>query len=114
MTLVDEHRRGTGGRNQQLALAALAELGDCEGICLLSGGTDGEDGPTDAAGAIVDGSTLARLRAAGIDPDDALARCDAGAALAAIGADLAGGPTGVNHADLVVVVRERRGSHEPP
>ena len=53
VTLVDESRRGKGGRNQQLALASLAALGDCDRICLLSGGTDGEDGPTDAAGAVV-------------------------------------------------------------
>ena len=49
--LAEESVRGQGGRNQQLALSALTKLGDCEGIALLSGGTDGEDGPTDAAGA---------------------------------------------------------------
>ncbi len=57
-----------GGRNQQLVLAALLELGSCEGITLLSGGTDGEDGPTDAAGAVVDADVVARGRAAGLDP----------------------------------------------
>ena len=51
--LVAEPLRGKGGRNQQLALAALLELGDCRHIALLSAGTDGEDGPTNAAGAIV-------------------------------------------------------------
>ena len=54
VTLVEEASRGLGGRNQQLALAALPALGNCRGLVLLSGGTDGEDGPTDAAGALID------------------------------------------------------------
>ena len=65
MTLVDESRRGQGGRNQQLALAALEWLGDCEGIALLSGGTDGEDGPTDAAGAFVTDDVVRTAQRAG-------------------------------------------------
>jgi hydroxypyruvate reductase len=83
-------------------------------VRVLVGASDGIDGTGPEAGAIVDGDTWSRVALAGVDPEDALARCDAGPALAAIGAGLAGGPTGVNHADLVVVVRERRGSHEHP
>ena len=62
--LVESSRRGLGGRNQQLVLAALLRLLDdgAEGIALLSGGTDGEDGPTDAAGALLDADVLAAAR----------------------------------------------------
>ena len=62
--LVESSRRGLGGRNQQLVLAALLRLFDdgAEGIALLSGGTDGEDGPTDAAGAFLDADVLAAAR----------------------------------------------------
>ncbi len=77
VTLANESVRGRGGRNQQLALAALAELGDCDGIALLSGGTDGEDGPTDAAGAIVAADVVRRARELGLDPHDYLRRNDA-------------------------------------
>ncbi len=77
--LVESSRRGLGGRNQQLALAALARLFDdgAEGIALLSGGTDGEDGPTDAAGAFLDADVLAAARKKRLDPADFLARNDA-------------------------------------
>ena len=63
--LVRAGERGLGGRNQQLVLAALERLADdgAEGIALLSGGTDGEDGPTDAAGAVLDAAILAAARA---------------------------------------------------
>jgi hydroxypyruvate reductase len=118
---------GRGGRAAQLALMVARALGDpaprrglrsgpgrASGVRVLVGASDGIDGTGPEAGAIVDGDTWSRVALAGVDPEDALARCDAGPALAAIGAGLAGGPTGVNHADLVVVVRERRGSHEHP
>ena len=59
---------GRGGRNQELALAFALEVEGMEGVLLLSAGTDGNDGPTDAAGALVDGHTAARARALGIDP----------------------------------------------
>jgi hydroxypyruvate reductase len=63
--LIDEARRGLGGRNQQLVLASLVELNrDAEGIVILSGGTDGEDGPTDAAGALMDAQVIAAAEAA--------------------------------------------------
>jgi len=102
---------GRGGRARQLALLVARELAGVTGWSLLVAGSDGIDGTGDAAGAIVDGTTWSSIRAAGIDPDDALARCDAGTALAAVGAAVVTGPTGINHADLVVAVLEgSRGS----
>ncbi len=59
---------GKGGRNQEFALAAALQIENLPGVLVLSGGTDGTDGPTDAAGAIADGTTLARAREAGLDP----------------------------------------------
>ncbi len=95
---------GVGGRARQLALLVAGALAGRPGWTLLVAGSDGIDGTADAAGAVVDGGTWARVRAAGIDPDRALAACDAGTALAAAGDALVTGPTGVNHADLVVGV----------
>ena len=96
---------GRGGRNQELALrvALLAQARRIDGPWVfLSGGTDGRDGPTDAAGAVVDDGTIARIGAAGIDPQAALARNDSYTALAAAGDLLMTGPTGTNVADLQV------------
>ena len=95
---------GRGGRARQLALLVARALADRPGWTLLAAGSDGIDGTRDAAGAVVDGSTWDRVRAAGIDPDRAVAACDAGTALAAAGDQLVTGPTGVNHADLLVGV----------
>ena len=84
--LIAAAQRGRGGRNQQLVLAALQRLIETSpaestnplgGIALLSGGTDGEDGPTDAAGALIDETVFARMRANGLGPDDFLRRNDA-------------------------------------
>jgi hydroxypyruvate reductase/glycerate 2-kinase len=75
VTLTERH--GLGGRNQEFVLACLAILGDLRGLALLSGGTDGEDGPTDAAGAVADDGTLARAGQAGFSPADFLNRHDA-------------------------------------
>src|SRR4030095_15350598 len=63
---------GRGGRNQEFALVAALDLQGLDNVALLSAGTDGTDGPTDAAGAFVDGSTIARARALGLDPQEAL------------------------------------------
>ncbi len=104
--LPDDH--GLGGRCQQLALAA-AEVLDDLGVraTLLAAGTDGHDGFAPAAGALVDGDTWARSRAAGANPTRALARCDAYGALLAADAILPARDTGTNVMDIVVAVRER-------
>jgi glycerate-2-kinase len=71
-------------------------------VTVLAAGTDGRDGPTDAAGAIVDGTTWQRIRDAGLDPAAHLARHDAWHALDAAGALLRTGPTGTNVNDVVI------------
>ena len=98
---------GRGGRNQHLALAAALELDGAEGVCLLAAGTDGTDGPTEDAGAIVDGGTLARGRAEGLDAAAALAAADSGRFLEASGDLLSTGPTGTNVTDLVIGLKWR-------
>ncbi|MEM7643146.1 MAG: DUF4147 domain-containing protein [Pseudomonadota bacterium] len=95
---------GRGGRNQELALrVARALRGLDRPWAFLSGGTDGRDGPTDAAGAVVDGGTLARIAAAGLDLEALLARNDSHPALAAAGDLLVTGGTGTNVADLQIL-----------
>jgi hydroxypyruvate reductase len=95
---------GRGGRNQELALrVALALRGLERPWSFLSAGTDGRDGPTDAAGAVVDDGTLERIAAAGLDVEALLARNDSYPALAAAGDLLITGGTGTNVADLQVL-----------
>lgn len=99
---------GRGGRNQDLALrlSLLAEARDLpHDWVFLSAGTDGRDGPTDAAGAIVDAFTPARIRVAGTDPVAALAENDSYPALAASGDLIRIGATGTNVADLQILMR---------
>lgn len=98
-------RPGRGGRNQQLALAAACALAGASGIHLLACGTDGTDGPTDDAGGLVDGMTLARGQALQLDAEDFLARADAGAYLAATDALVTTGPTGTNVMDLALALK---------
>jgi hydroxypyruvate reductase len=93
---------GTGGRNQQLALAAAAALSQHKGIVVLAAGTDGTDGPTEYAGAIVDSSTIERGQAKGCDATTCLLQADAGAFLGASGDLLVTGPTGTNVMDMVI------------
>jgi hydroxypyruvate reductase len=104
--LIDASRRGLGGRNQQLTLAALSCLTDsgASGIAMLSGGTDGEDGPTDAAGAFLDDDVLAAARQKQLDPADYLARNDAYRFFAPLDALIKTGPTHTNVCDLRVIV----------
>lgn len=92
-------RGGRGGRNQQLALQVAVEL-EGEDFAFLSAGTDGVDGSSDAAGAIVDGMTAARARRLGLDPRAALADYNAEPLLDATGDLLRTGPTGNNLRDL--------------
>jgi len=144
VTLAPPNRRGQGGRNQQLVLAALAELLAREGgvsakpgtggasgtpapasthptsaprsalrpplhgIAVLAGGTDGEDGPTDAAGAFIDEAIAAAALEAGLDIADALDRNDAYNFFQPLGALVMTGPTHTNVCDLRVVVAQRK------
>lgn len=96
---------GLGGRNQELALAAAEVLAGGGGAWLMSAGTDGRDGPTDAAGAIVGPDTWNAIARAGLDPARALATHDAYPALEAGGALLRVGHTGTNVMDLVAGIR---------
>jgi hydroxypyruvate reductase len=73
-------------------------------VVIASAGTDGRDGPTDAAGGIVDGGTADRIRAAGLDPEALLLDNDSYRALSAAGDLLVTGPTGTNVADLVLIL----------
>jgi hydroxypyruvate reductase len=109
--LTDESRRGKGGRNQQLALAALTQLGDCAGIALLAAGTDGEDGPTDAAGAFVTEAVVRAAREQKLDAHDFLRRNDAYSFFQRTSGLFITGPTQTNVCDLRVVLVERDQSH---
>jgi glycerate-2-kinase len=103
-TTVTVRGTGKGGRNQELALAAAIALDGTDGITVVSLGTDGIDGPTDAAGAVVDGTTVERARALGLDAHAMLANNDAYTFFAATGDLLHTGPTGTNVTDLQIVV----------
>ncbi|HEU4404288.1 MAG TPA: DUF4147 domain-containing protein [Polyangiaceae bacterium] len=103
-TTVRVRGRGKGGRNQEVALAAALALEGRGGVRLLAAATDGVDGPTDAAGAWVDGATAGRARAAGLDPRACLRENDAYAALDAAGALVRCGPTGTNVNDVTVAL----------
>ena len=97
---------GLGGRNQELALSAARGMDGLTGALLFSVGSDGTDGPTDAAGGWVDGNTAAALREKGIDIEQVLARNDAYRALQACGGLITTGPTGTNVNDLTVLLVE--------
>jgi glycerate 2-kinase len=106
-TVVLGNDHGLGGRNQEFALAGACVLGQGHGaetatLALLCGGTDGTDGPTDAAGGLVDSDTVARARSAGLDAQAHLQRHDAYVALKTSGDLLMTGPTGTNVMDLAI------------
>ena len=108
-TTVTVSGAGRGGRNQELALAAAEEMGGLgRAAALASVGTDGVDGPTDAAGAIVDPETAVRARGLGLDPPAAyLAENDAYAYFDRLGDLVRTGPTGTNVGDIQVVLASR-------
>jgi hydroxypyruvate reductase len=95
---------GKGGRNQEFALVAALDLQGLDNVALLSAGSDGTDGPTDAAGAFVDGSTVTHARERGLDANDFLRRHDSYPLLDALGALHRTGPTGTNVMDLAIAV----------
>jgi glycerate-2-kinase len=99
-TTVTVRGGGRGGRNQEVALGAAAALDGLPQALVAAFGTDGIDGPTPAAGAVADGSTLARARARGLDAQAALAANDAYPFFEALGDLIVTGPTGTNVNDL--------------
>jgi hydroxypyruvate reductase len=103
-TTVEVVGPGKGGRNQEVALGAALRLDGTPGILVASLGTDGVDGPTDAAGALADGTSVRRARELGLDVESALERNDAYPLLDALGDLVRTGPTGTNVADLMLVL----------
>ncbi len=101
--------RGRGGRNQQLVLAAVQALwrDGARGIAILSGGTDGEDGPTDAAGAVVDAEVIARAKELNLDPAAFLERNDAYSFFERTTGLIKTGPTHTNVCDIRVVLARK-------
>ena len=96
--------KGQGGRNQEFALAAALDIEGAREVVILSGGTDGTDGPTDAAGAIADGHTTTRAKAAGMNPWQHLVDNDAYPLFERLGDLLLTGPTNTNVMDLRLVL----------
>ena len=95
---------GKGGRNQEIALAAAKEIAGLDRVAVFSFGSDGTDGPTDAAGGYVDGETYDAFKKAGIDVDAVLANNDAYHALEKVNELIITGPTGTNVCDLAVAL----------
>ena len=98
-------RPGRGGRCQHFALSAAQQIAGHPELVVLAAGTDGRDGASEDAGAIVDGGTLARAREAGFDAAQCLAAADSGSLLEATGDLIYTGPTGTNVGDLVMALR---------
>ena len=103
-TTVTVKGNGLGGRNQEAALCAAIALDGKKDIVFVSVGSDGTDGPTDAAGGIADGETAGKIRAAGLSPEKYLENNDSYNALKAGGALIVTGPTGTNVNDLAFVL----------
>lgn len=110
-TTVTVRGQGQGGRNQELALSAAIELEGIAGVTLLSAATDGGDGSSDAAGAIVDGETLRRARAVGLRAQPMLDQNDSHRFFAALGDQVITGPTFTNVNDLVIILIESAVKH---
>jgi glycerate 2-kinase len=103
-TTVTVSGAGCGGRCQELALAAAIEMEGLEAVTILAAGTDGTDGPTDAAGAIVDGRSVERARACGLDSRAHLVHNDSNPLLGRLGDLVMTGPTNTNLLDLYLVL----------
>jgi hydroxypyruvate reductase len=103
-TTVTVHGAGRGGRNQELALAAAITLDGVEGVAVASFATDGVDGQSEAAGAIVTGQTCARARALGLDPEAYLNNNDSNTFFKQVGGLIELGPTGTNVNDIAIAL----------
>lgn len=103
-TVVHVKGRGKGGRNQELALSAAIKIAGLDDVVICSVGTDGTDGPTDAAGGLVDGKTVERIKKAGFDPMKFLEENDSYNALKIAKDLLVTGPTGTNVNDLILIL----------
>lgn len=110
-TTVSVRGSGAGGRNQEFGLAAAISIAGLSHAVLLAAGTDGTDGPTDAAGALVDGTTVIRASAAGISPIESLNCNDSYVPLNAIGDLLKTGSTGTNVMDLNIMLANQAAIH---
>ncbi|MFI4897764.1 MAG: MOFRL family protein, partial [Phycisphaerales bacterium JB059] len=95
---------GLGGRSQELALRAGVDLSGRAGVGVIAFGTDGIDGPTDAAGAVVDGASASRMARGGVDGETALLEHDSHRALERSGSLIRTGPSGTNVNDLMIGV----------
>ena len=102
-TIVRLTGAGKGGRNQELALAACSRIAGMQ-AAVISVGSDGTDGPTDAAGGYVDGDSLQALTETGIDPEEVLSKNDSYHALEKIGGLVMTGPTGTNVNDICIAL----------
>jgi glycerate 2-kinase len=105
-TTVTVKGNGLGGRNMELALSFAIEIDGIDGITLLSAGTDGTDGPTDAAGAIVNGKTIKKAKAVGLNPEEYFKNNDSYNFFRRIDGLFVTGPTGTNVMDIQIMVIE--------
>jgi glycerate 2-kinase len=108
-TTVTLKGKGKGGRNQEFALAAALEIAGWEEVLMMSAGTDGTDGPTDAAGAFADGKTLSRARTMGLDAWSYLKENDSYHFFERLGDLIISGPTGTNVMDLRILLVKKPG-----
>lgn len=108
-TTVTVRGDGVGGRNQELALSAAIALRGWDRIAVLSLGSDGRDGPTDAAGAVVDGYTYGKALELGLKPEEFLNRNDSYSFFKSVGGHIFTGYTGTNVNDFVIIVVEKEG-----
>ncbi len=103
-TTVTVNGKGTGGRAQEFAAAAALEIAGLAKVWVVAIGTDGTDGPTDAAGAVVDGATVARAKRLSVDLKGALKRHNTYPALKRLHQLIITGPTGTNVNDLYLLL----------